>query len=44
MTFYFARHYFEVMDLLFGIKIEGGEVKVEDLIKVGEGKPKSDKI
>ena len=24
------------MDLLFGIKIEGGEVKVEDLIKVGE--------
>jgi hypothetical protein len=24
------------MDLLFGIKIEGGEVKVEDLIKVAE--------
>jgi hypothetical protein len=38
MTFYFAKHYFEVMEILFGIKIEGGAVKVEDLIKGTENK------
>jgi hypothetical protein len=32
MTFHFASHYFQVMQLLFGLKVDAGAVKIEDLL------------
>lgn len=33
MTFHFASHYFQVMQLLFGLKVDAGAVKIEDLLQ-----------